>query len=182
MDSPPFRPKPIPAHLINGHSPLSQSSQSSTTDTATEMRDRKERDNLFSSIQASNRGRQVVDFDGPDGYFPQSSTSVDAQGNDAQSGYELVHGGIDVEGYVDDHSAKTPLATSRAHSPYTQHPTIDFDGLSWPSTYALIWPDVTVLTLHRQGNTRTKRSHRRREGTAPGETVRCCTNHPRMYR
>ncbi|KAF1969618.1 GTP cyclohydrolase I [Bimuria novae-zelandiae CBS 107.79] len=133
MDSHPFRPKPIPAHLINGHSPLSQSSQPNEKAQATEMRDRKERDNLFSSIQASNRGRQVVDFDGPEGYFPTSSTSVDAHGHEAHHEYELVHSGIDVESYVDEHVAKTPLATSRAHSPYTQHPTIDFDGLSWPS-------------------------------------------------
>lgn len=130
MDSPPIRPKPIPAHLINGHSPLSQSSQAEDKDKKTEMRDRKERDNLFSSIQASNRGRQVVDFDGPDGYFPTGSATTHQQD-------DLVHGDIDVESYVDDHAAKTPLATSRAHSPYTQHPTIDFDGLSWPSRFAL---------------------------------------------
>ena len=134
-------PKPIPSHLINGHSPLSQSSQVDDKANATEMRDRKERDNLFSSIQASNRGRQVVDFDGPEGYFPPTSAGVGGHGHghghghDAHHEYELVHSGIDVEGYVDEHSAaaKTPLATSRAHSPYTQHPTIDFDGLSWPS-------------------------------------------------
>lgn len=131
-DSPPFRPKPIPAHLTNGHSPLSQTSQASHA-SSTEMRDRKERDDLFSSIQASNRGRQIVDFDGPDGYFPKSSTNVDAVGHDAHNEYELVHSGIDVEGYIEDSAAKTPLATSRAHSPYTQHPTLDFDGLSWPS-------------------------------------------------
>ena len=130
MDSPPFRPKPIPAHLVNGHSPLAQSAQTDDKDKKTEMRDRKERDNLYSSIQASNRGRQVVDFDGPDGYFPTASASTDQH-------YELVHSDMDVEGYVDDHATKTPLATSRAHSPYTQHPTIDFDGLSWPSRFAL---------------------------------------------
>jgi len=125
MDSPPLRPKSIPTHLANERSPLSSSDK---------MRDRKERDSLYTSIQASSRGRQVVDFDGPDGYFPKAPTSADVNGHDTQNEFELVHGGIDVEGYIDDTAAKTPLATSRAHSPYTQHPTIDFDGLSWPST------------------------------------------------
>ena len=133
MDSPPFRPKPLPSHLINGHSPLAQSAKVDNKDKATEMRDRKERDNLYSSIEASNRGRQIVNFDGPGGYFPTAATSADAHGPETHQEYELVHSGIDVEGYVDEHAPKTPLATSRAHSPYTQHPTIDFDGLSWPS-------------------------------------------------
>jgi GTP cyclohydrolase I len=135
MDSPPFRPKPIPAHFINGHSPLAQSSKvdDKGKDKATETRDRKERDNLYSSIEASHRGRQIVNFDGPEGYFPTPSMSTDAHGPDTHQAHEPIHSGIDVEGYVDEHSPKTPLATSRAHSPYTQHPTIDFDGLSWPS-------------------------------------------------
>jgi GTP cyclohydrolase I len=40
---------------------------------------------------------------------------------------------IDVEGYNEEGPTRTPLATSRAQSPYTPHSTIDFDGLSWPS-------------------------------------------------
>lgn len=84
-----------------------------------EDRDRKERDNLFAAIETSNRGRQAIDFD-------DSKADKGAQG--------IVNGEIDVEGYNQGTVAKTPLSTSRAHSPYTQHPTIDFDGLSWPST------------------------------------------------
>lgn len=132
MDSPPFRPKPLPSHLINGHSPLAQSSKVDNKDKATEMRDRKERDNLYSSIEASNRGRQIVNFDGPGSYFPTATTSA-THGPDAQQENERVHSGTDVEEHVDEQPPKTPLATSRAHSPYTQHPTIDFNGLSWPS-------------------------------------------------
>ncbi|KAF2845287.1 GTP cyclohydrolase I [Plenodomus tracheiphilus IPT5] len=92
----------LPTHMVNGRSPLRVSQ---------EARDQKERESLFNAIETSNRGRQIVNFDGPNGYFPE----------------------IDVEGYNEGAVAHTPLATSRAHSPYTQHPTLDFDGLSWPS-------------------------------------------------
>ncbi|KAF2789790.1 GTP cyclohydrolase I [Melanomma pulvis-pyrius CBS 109.77] len=120
MDSPPFKPKPaIPSHLTNGPSPLSIS---------TEARDKKERDSIFAAIQSSNRGRQAVDFDRANGYFKPSGSNMDHAG-----GHKIVHSEIDVEGYNEDRVARTPLATSRAQSPYTQHPTIDFDGLSWPS-------------------------------------------------
>lgn len=125
MDSPPFKPKPaIPSHLTNGPSPLSIS---------TEARDRKERDNLFAAIEKSNRGRQIINFDGPNGYHPKSSTSANMDGRGPHDSHKIVHSEIDVEGYNEDGPSRTPLATSRAHSPYTQHPTIDFDGLSWPS-------------------------------------------------
>lgn len=110
MDSPPFRPKAIPSHMTNGPSSPLRLNQ--------EDRDRKERDNLFAAIETSNRGRQAIDFD-------DSKADKGAQG--------IVNGEIDVEGYNQGTVAKTPLSTSRAHSPYTQHPTIDFDGLSWPS-------------------------------------------------
>ena len=121
MGSPPLKPKPaIPSHLTNGPSPLSIS---------TEARDKKERDALFTAIQTSNRGRQVVSFDEPNSYFSEpSGSAVDNRG-----AHSIVYNEIDVEGYNDHGRARTPLATSRAQSPYTQHPTIDFDGLSWPS-------------------------------------------------
>jgi len=125
MDSPPFRPKPIPSHLTNGSSPLS---------TTTEARDKKERDSLKAAILTSSRGRQPVDFEGvSDGYFPKRATSANADG---RNGHHMINSEIDVEGY-NEHAAvpKTPLATSRAQSPYTKQATIDFDGLSWPSTF-----------------------------------------------
>ncbi|PVI04386.1 GTP cyclohydrolase I [Periconia macrospinosa] len=126
MDSPPFRPKAIPSHITNGPSSPLRLNQ--------EDRDRKERDNLYAAIETSNRGRQIVDFDGPNGYFPKSSTSADMDNKvGGKDVHGIINGEIDVEGYNQDTAAKTPLSTSRAHSPYTQHPTIDFDGLSWPS-------------------------------------------------
>lgn len=127
MDSPPFRPKSaIPSHLTNGPSPLSMS---------TEARDKKERESLFAAIQTSNRGRQIVDFDGPTGYFAKDSSSnmTNINGRGAHDKHHIIHHEIDVEGYNEEGASRTPLATSRAQSPYTQHPTVDFDGLSWPS-------------------------------------------------
>lgn len=114
-------PKPksaVPTHMVNGRSPLSVS---------TEARDKRERENLYNAIETSSRGRQIVDFDGP------SSYSADVNGAGVHSRHTIVNGEIDVEGYNEGAVIQTPLATSRAHSPYTQHPTIDFDGLSWPS-------------------------------------------------
>ncbi|KAF1807881.1 GTP cyclohydrolase I [Eremomyces bilateralis CBS 781.70] len=52
---------------------------------------------------------------------------------DGENGYDRHHSEIDVDGFNEGGPAKTPLATSRAQSPYTQHPDIDFNGLSWPS-------------------------------------------------
>jgi hypothetical protein len=125
MDSPPFKPKPaIPSHLANGLLPLGVS---------TEARDKKERDSLYAQIQNSNRGRQVVSFNEPSGYFPKLSTSVNMDGSNGRERHQMVHSEIDVEGYNECTPTRTPLATSRAQSPYIQHPTIDFDGLSWPS-------------------------------------------------
>ena len=121
MDSPPIRPKPIPSHLANG--PLSPLRLSQ------EARDRRERDNLYAAIETSNRGRQVVNFDDGPG---ADHTNI----KPLRNGHTKAHAGdVDAEAYgaSSETAAKTPLATSRAHSPYTQHPAIDFDGMSWPS-------------------------------------------------
>ncbi|KAF2260614.1 GTP cyclohydrolase I [Lojkania enalia] len=124
MDSPPLRQKTaIPSHLTNGPSPLSIS---------TEARDKKERDSLYAAIQTSNRGRQVVNFNSPNGYFPKSSTSA-MESPAYHKHHDIIYSDTEVEHWREDGAARTPLATSRAQSPYTQHPTIDFDGLSWPS-------------------------------------------------
>ncbi|KAF2462782.1 GTP cyclohydrolase I [Lindgomyces ingoldianus] len=123
MDSPPLKPKPaIPSHLTNAPSPLS---------TSTEARDRKERDTLYAAIESSSRGRQAVNFDGPNGQFKPSSSNMDSLALNCK--HKPICNDIDEETWKEDSAAPTPLATSRAHSPYTQHPTIDFDGLSWPS-------------------------------------------------
>ncbi|EMD84728.1 hypothetical protein COCC4DRAFT_37621 [Bipolaris maydis ATCC 48331] len=114
----------VPTHMVNGGSPLRLT---------TEARDKKERENLFNAIETSNRGRQVVNFDGPTGYFPAKAFAANNSGGSASSGLEMSNGHMEHESEGEDTVVQTPLATSRAHSPYTQHPTIDFDGLSWPS-------------------------------------------------
>lgn len=114
----------LPTHMVSGRSPLRLSQ---------EARDQKERESLFNAIETSNRGRQVVNFDGPSSYFPAKSAPSSKPGSGSEHDkVDLINGEIDVEGYNESAVAPTPLATSRAHSPYTQHPTIDFDGLSWP--------------------------------------------------
>ncbi|PQE33776.1 phosphoribosyl transferase domain protein [Rutstroemia sp. NJR-2017a WRK4] len=57
--------------------------------------------------------------------------------------HQIVHGKIDEEGYNEGGPTRTPLATSRAQSPYTQHPTIDLDNLSWPSRGTLQRKEAT---------------------------------------
>lgn len=121
------KPTALPAHLVNGHSPLRLTA---------EARHKKEREHLYNAIETSNRGRQVVNFDGPSGYFPANGSSAHVNGGSG-------HDDTDVEGHNEAAIAQTPLATSRAHSPYTQHPTIDFDGLSWPSKGTLSRKEAT---------------------------------------
>jgi|TARA_R110002003_G_scaffold145_8_gene13400 GTP cyclohydrolase I len=123
----------IPSHMVNGRSPLSKVNQ--------EVRDQKERETLYNAIETSNRGRQIVNFDGPESYFPAKSPPTHATRDNAHGRHDVVNGEIDVEGY--NEGARTPLKTSRAHSPYTQHPTIDFDGLSWPSKGTLERKEAT---------------------------------------
>jgi GTP cyclohydrolase I len=107
--------------MMNGGSPLRLT---------TEARDKKEREHLFHAIETSNRGRQPVNFDGPTSYFPTKSSVANMH---TDNRHVMANGQVDAEDPFEGTVAQTPLATSRAHSPYTQHPTIDFDGLSWPS-------------------------------------------------
>jgi GTP cyclohydrolase IA len=74
-----------------------------------------------------------VNFDGPNGYFPKSSTGAGMDGSNCSERHQMVTGEIDMEGFNEGGPTRTPLATSRAQSPYSQHPTVDFDNLSWPS-------------------------------------------------
>ncbi|KAF1956997.1 GTP cyclohydrolase I [Byssothecium circinans] len=104
----------------------------------TEARDKKERDSLYAQIQNSNRGRQAVNFD----ELPKSSTSANIDGSNGSETHQMIHSEIDVEG-CNERSPMTPLATSRVQSPYVQHPTIDFDGLSWPSRRTLQRKEAT---------------------------------------
>lgn len=120
MDADTPKPKSaLPTHMVNGGSPLRLTH---------EARDQKERETLYNAIETSNRGRQIVDFDGPNGYFAPT-----ASGPSTNVKHHIISHNIDVEGFNESAPIQTPLQTSRAQSPYTQHPTIDFNGLSWPS-------------------------------------------------
>lgn len=94
-----------------------------------EARDSKERENAFASIQSSMGPRRVpLDFDA--GESIGSSLSQDKR--------PLKISNLEEENARDprDEAAPpTPPAThSRSISPFTKNPTVDFDGLSWPST------------------------------------------------
>jgi len=166
MDSPPLKSKPaIPSHLANGPPPLSVS---------TEARDKKERDSLYAQIQNSNRGRQAVNFDEPNRYFPKSSTSASMDGSSACERRQMVYSESDVEGYGECNPTRTPLATSRAQSPYIQHPTIDFNGLSWPSKWTCRRETTGRLTEVRSRNTPKEGGDRGGKGRTSDQAVRRC--------
>ena len=130
MDDP-AKPNALPSH-INGSSQPHVSSPLKKSVNSIKSRDQKERQSLHHAIQLSERGRQVVNFDGPNSYFSEDvkGSTTDTNGGSTHSKHLIRNGEM---GDEDHHESATPLATSRAHSPYTQHPTIDFDGLSWPS-------------------------------------------------
>lgn len=123
----------------------------------TQTRDQRERENLYASIQSTNSWRrQPVDLDGsgapagPNGFYSKnaphatSSQSVGVGGVEMTAGKSTSKAGTAEVSHVRPRDTRdapngapqgpaTPLAISRPQSPFTQHPTIDFDGLSWPS-------------------------------------------------
>ncbi|KIX98568.1 uncharacterized protein Z520_05869 [Fonsecaea multimorphosa CBS 102226] len=130
----PLHPKPrsaVPSYLLNGSSPL-QRSQTTTTRA-------QERENLASSIKATYGRRKTIDFTAegqtasqatmPSGtsWLGLENTQKD---NDSKRPTPLHTPARDER----DEAPPTPPAStvSRPASPYTQHPPIDFDGLSWP--------------------------------------------------
>lgn len=76
----------------------------------------------------------MVDLDDPNGYFIKKSPT------------ESSHVGRASRKSIDEAPARDPRdeahtptpSTSRPESPFTQYPTIDFDGLSWPSRQMLL--------------------------------------------
>jgi GTP cyclohydrolase I len=102
--------------MINGSSPL----------VTQENRDARERENAFKSIKSSmGPKKEPVDLEG--NYF-QPHTS--AQPRDKRPSRLANLDEAEARDPRDDWSSQQ---TSRASSPYTLAPTIDFDGLSWPS-------------------------------------------------
>lgn len=131
------RPKPIPPHLINGHSPLHPS--------ASADQDKEERESAFAAIKSS-MGPRKVPIDLEDLAHEDRVPAVNGDGEQKRSAkqYEEV-GDEDIEKLAlrsaardgRDEAPLTPPATSRSMSPFTANPTVDFDGLSWPSSGTL---------------------------------------------
>lgn len=144
------RPKPIPPHLINGHSPL-QSSVSTT-----EQQDHEDRDSTIASIQSSMGPHKVplsldelsLQDDSPSTAETTQPTTTNGNGEQEKSAKQYEEVGDDAIEALRTHTAArdlrdeappTPPATEhRSQSPFiTSNPTIDFDGLSWPSSGTL---------------------------------------------
>lgn len=146
--SPPLQPLPrsaVPSHLLNGSSPLRQSSSTSTR--------AQERDRLASSIQSTyhrrisidpaelSLGRLSLDRESgrswtglPNGYVPEHAVADGNADRGPSSHPETKHTLQQAPARDDrDNAPPTPpVSASRPASPYTLNPPIDFDGLSWP--------------------------------------------------
>ena len=134
------RPKPLPSHLINGHSPLHPASASD--------RNREDRDSTYKAIKASmGPHRQPIDIEhlhlnGDENsrnhaQQPQPSKSTSRQYDEVgEQDLEDIEVKVAARDGRDE-APLTPPTTSRSISPFTQNPTIDFDGLSWPSAGTL---------------------------------------------
>ncbi len=132
------RLKATASPFVNGHSPLRPSSHSD--------RDQGDRDSAYNSIKSSMGPRKVpLDLDGLNGGNSQDASDThSAPASTSQyptaRQYEDV-GDRDIEDLshkvfardLRDEAPATPPTTTRPSSPFTQNPTIDFDGLSWPS-------------------------------------------------
>lgn len=124
------RPKAIPSHLTNGHSPLHPSFSAE--------RDKEDRDHVFDAIKSS-MGPPKAPIDLEQVHLQKGSALTPAARQ-----YEEV-GDQDIEDVAlrfaardhRDEAAPTPPATTRSTSPFTANPTIDFEGLSWPSVGTL---------------------------------------------
>ncbi|KAK0975602.1 GTP cyclohydrolase 1 [Friedmanniomyces endolithicus] len=136
--SPASRPKAIPAYLVNGHSPLHPSFKPESG--------RTDRDHTYNSIQASmGPPREPIALEqlslNDDASLPTITHT--SQQRSARQCEEVADADIeDLERKVaardpTNTAPMTPAATSRSQSPFTANPTVDFDGLSWPSVGTL---------------------------------------------
>ncbi|KAF7187080.1 GTP cyclohydrolase 1 [Pseudocercospora fuligena] len=139
------RPKPIPPHLVNGHSPLHPA--------ASAERDREDRDSVLAAIKSSmGPRREPIDLEeleqplplhtAPPGRGRESYAPVPKRSPGKQYAEVDDHDMEDLELRVQarderDEAPMTPPTTSRSMSPIIANPTIDFEGLSWPSAGTL---------------------------------------------
>jgi len=135
------RPKAITSHLINGHSPLHPAFSSQQ-----EPCDKNERESTLNSIKSSmGPHRDPIDLEDPqtEGHISPGPRASQSHKQSARQYEEVCDQDIEdlrlkVAARDDrDEAPMTPPATSRSMSPFTANPTIDFDGLSWPSVGTL---------------------------------------------
>ncbi len=134
--SAPPRPKAIPSHLINGHSPLHPSYSAD--------RDKEEREGAYNAIKSSmGPRREPIDLEELHLNGDHASVPSDTLPKASRQYEEVDDQDIeDVELKVEARDSRdevplSPPMTSRSISPFTQNPTIDFEGLSWPSVGTL---------------------------------------------
>ena len=129
--SPPITPKPkaLPSYLINGGSPLQN---------PLNLRDNTERESLHASIKSSSGPRrQPIDLDPTFAQVKEERNGAKAdtkngkiEKNEKKEGLEQEH----ARDPRDEAPLTPPLSNnSRPASPFTANPTVNFDGLSWPS-------------------------------------------------
>lgn len=114
-------------------------------DVTTEAREREERAAVYAQMQNPRRGGLVANFDEPNecnAYFPKASTGAIIDDSNCREKDQMAHGEIGPEGYNVDGPTKTPLVITHIQNPYTQHPTIDSNNLSWPSRW-ICWLEAT---------------------------------------
>ena len=138
------RPKPIPSHLINGHSPLHPSYAAE--------KDRDDRESAFKAIKASmGPHREPLSLEELNGTSHINHADENEQAKTqhlraSSKHYEEVtdHDIEDLDVKIaardtrDEPVTHIPPLTPRSVSPsLTSQPAIDFDGLSWPSSGTL---------------------------------------------
>lgn len=126
------------AHFVNGHSPLNHE--------YTVDHEPSDRDSTINSIKSSIGPRKVsldveaLGLSDTDNAQPPASQNQTAS---ARQYEEVTDGDIeDLDQKISardtrDQAPLTPPPTTRSTTPSTQNPTIDFDGLSWPSVGTL---------------------------------------------
>lgn len=140
------QPKPRPMQLVNGHSPLHPAASSVEQDRQAE------RESTMASIKSSmslrKKALNLEELAHPlphRAHFASSGVESESSTQDKSSKhYEEVQDKEleDLELRVatralPDEAPPSPPPTSRSLSPFTANPTIDFEGLSWPSVGTL---------------------------------------------
>ena len=132
MDSPQLGAKPkttLPSNLRNGTSQLSNGSLSRRTAVGA-----KEREKLIASIHSSNTRRHPIDLNIL--HEPQTNGQESYPLELASQHTETLKSsnvGVAARDPRDTASEPWVPTSTPPASPFTASPTIDFDGLSWPS-------------------------------------------------